>query len=220
METVMRSADSAPIFSSFGLMLGVHSGREYRGLIVMAETLASFQRAPECCLQWPLLSLWQNPLFCFLISDGDQENDRTSDFRLGASTLILLATVLLVTITLLLSSFLLPLSTNRLLVLLSTLLHIILAVQLMFFTASSAVALDGLDGLYFEAFFTGHGFSACVAEETELMAAAFVVLEKRAFAHYWTGEIVLVVRRVRGKDVGGLLCLKCKCGFYERVGGV
>lgn len=52
------------------------------------------------------------------------------------------------------------------------------------------------------------------------MAAAFVVLEKRAFAHCWTGEIVLVVRRVRGKDVGGLLCLKCKCGFYERVCGV
>jgi len=47
METVMRDADSAPIFSSFGLMLGVHSGLEYRGLIVMAETLASFQRAPE-----------------------------------------------------------------------------------------------------------------------------------------------------------------------------
>lgn len=87
--------------------------------------------------------------------------------------------------TLLPYSLLLPLSTNRLLVLLSTLLHIILAVQLKFFTASSAVALDGLDVLYFEALVTRHGFSACVAEETELMAAAFVVLEKRAFAHCW-----------------------------------
>lgn len=101
--------------------------------MVMAETLASFQRAPECCLQWPLLSLRQNPLFCFSISGGDQEDYRTSDFRLGASTFILLALVLFVTITLLLSSLLLPLSTNRLLVLLSTLLHIILAVQLMLF---------------------------------------------------------------------------------------
>lgn len=39
------------------------------------------------------------------------------------------------------------------------------------------------------------------------MAAAFVVLEKRAFAHCWTGEVVLVVRRVKVKDVGSLLCM-------------